>query len=464
MASGMRQVAELAVPVVLTSATTVVLGVTDTALLGHYGTEALGAAALVMPLWIFCTALVVPFGSATQLLVARWYGAGDTEAIGALLRAGLLSSALIGAAVALVAAAAAPAVVVYTAAAGLDRGEATVMLWILLCGLPFNAVTAHLRGALAGTGDTRAGARNAVEVAVVNLILSAILIFPADLGPVGSALGSTLALAAGTATLIAATRSVAEIRRPLLAPDRKGLRAWRRLAVPDVVFGMVSYGGDAVVAAVVAGAGAVNLAAHRAMGTAISLVWMFVFGIGTAISVLAGQRLGAADPTGYRAVVRAGTVLVLVTSCTMSLCLAAASPLMFGLFSGDPAVTAAARSVAWALPLLAPIMAIGTVYAAELRAAGDTKGVMYASLFSVTAVTLPAVWAFTAVADWGARRRVLGHRGGMGRPYRGHLASAHLPSLFWTHILITRTLTAAKNGRRITLTALLCCEILSATR
>ncbi|OXR39592.1 hypothetical protein B7C42_08340 [Nocardia cerradoensis] len=44
----LRQVSGLAAPVVLTSATTLVLGVTHTALLGHHSIEALGVAALVL--------------------------------------------------------------------------------------------------------------------------------------------------------------------------------------------------------------------------------------------------------------------------------------------------------------------------------------------------------------------------------------------------------------------------------
>lgn len=387
-----RQVAEIAVPVVLTSATTMVLGATDTALLGHYGTAALGIVALVLPMWIVATALVIPFGSATQVVVARLHGAGDSAGIRALARAGLRATAVIGALVALGAGVAAPLLVRATAPAGLDRGQATLVLWILLCGLPFTAVTAHLRGVLGGTGDTRTGARNAVAVAVLNLVLAAVLIFPAGLGPVGSALGSTAALAAGTAGL--AHRARAMLRDTGRAP----LRAWLDVALPDVGFGLVSYGGDAVIAVLAAGAGAVSLAAHRMVSVAVSLVWMFVFGIGVAMAVLVGHSIGADDPGERRAVVRAGAILMLATACTTALLLALASPLVFGVLSGDPAVGAAARSVVWALPVLAPIMAVSMIYAAQLRAAGDTRGVLYASLFSVVVVALPAVWVLSAVA------------------------------------------------------------------
>lgn len=180
------------------------------------------------------------------------------------------------------------------------------------------------------------------------------------------------------------------------------------LAVPDVVFGVISYGSDAVIAAVVAEAGTVRLAAHRVMSLAVSMVWMLVFGIGVATAVLAGQSLGAGDDRGHRAVVRAGGVLMVGASGAVALLLTALSPVLFRLFTHDAAVSATGREVVWSLPVLAPIMSVGMVYAAQLRAAGNTKAVMSASAFSVVCVTLPAVWISSAVLHWGLTGVYLG--------------------------------------------------------
>lgn len=424
------QVARIAGPVVLTSATTVVLGLTDTALLGHHSTEALSTAALVLPLWIFCTALVIPWGTATQISVARWHGAGDTGSIRDLAWAGLAGVLLIGVVVAAAAAIAAPVIVGLLAPAGLDRGEATGMLWILLCGLPFTGATAHLSGTLAGAGDTASGARVAVGVAALNATLSVALVFGAGLGPVGSAIGSTLAVAAGACALTRRVRATWGRSRSSARAVRELLRGWAALALPDVVFGGVSYGADAAVAAIAAGTGAISLAAHRVMGTTTSLVWMFVFGTGVAIAVLAGQRLGARDDPGRQAFVRAGAVVMLTCSCTVALALAAISPWLFRFLTADPEVSAAAGTVVWTLPAVAPIMAIGMIYAAQLRAAGDTKGVMYASLLSVSCVTLPTVWVFTAVCHWG----LMGIYSGIVAGWVGRTAATYL-----RHISVQRT-------------------------
>ncbi|MGV9928908.1 MATE family efflux transporter [Nocardia rhamnosiphila] len=408
MAGRLWQVARIAGPVVLTSATTVVLGLTDTALLGHHSTDASSIAALVLPVWVFYAALVIPWGSATQVVVARWHGAEETGSIRELAWVGLAAVLVIGVVVATVGAVAAPALVDFLAPESLDRSQATAMLWILLSGLPFTGATAHLSGALAGTGDTASGARIAVGVAALNGVLSVALIFGAGLGPVGCATGSTLAVLGGACALTGRVRRTWGFTRPSGRPVRRPLRGWAALALPDVVFGGVSYGADAAVAATAAETGAISLAAHRVMATTTSLVWMFVFGTAVAIAVLVGQRLGAGDHSGRQAFVRAGAVVMLACSCTMALTLAAISPWLFRLLATDPEVAAAAGTVAWTLPVLAPVMAIGMIYAAQLRAAGDTKGVMYASLLSVSCATLPAVWIFTTICHWGLTGIYLG--------------------------------------------------------
>ncbi|MGV9823580.1 MATE family efflux transporter [Nocardia xishanensis] len=103
---------------------------------------------------------------------------------------------------------------------------------------------------------------------------------------------------------------------------------------------------------------------------------MLIFGTGVAIAILVGQRLGADDDLGRRAFVRAGAVLMLALSGATALLIALLSPVLFQLLTANPDVTRATVSVVWTLPVLAPLMAIGTIYAAQLRAAGDTKGVM----------------------------------------------------------------------------------------
>lgn len=153
-----RQTIAVAWPIVLMSITTVVLGATDTALLGRYSIDALAAATVAVPIWIVLTAIVIPWGSATQVLVAQWHGAGDNKSISDLTTVGVAAAAALGGLIAVLGILLTPLFVAAVSRSdGIDThtAEGIVRMLLIFCAsLPFTAVTAHLRGILSGMGET----------------------------------------------------------------------------------------------------------------------------------------------------------------------------------------------------------------------------------------------------------------------------------------------------------------------
>ncbi|QSE88039.1 MATE family efflux transporter (plasmid) [Rhodococcus pseudokoreensis] len=407
------QVWAVAWPIIMVSAISLILSATDTALLGHYSTQALGSAAVAFPIWILFTAIIIPCGSATQVLVARWHGAGDSTSIVRLAGVGFVGVVAAGTVLAIAGIAGASVIVEATVPGrpegGVDPGVAhdtTSMLRILLIGLPFTAVTAHLRGLLGGVGDTRTAAQVTALVALVNMPLAWVLIFEVGLGQVGSAIATTLATAFGAAYLTFRARetlgeSIEAAKRASPEGRRDLVREWLRIAWPDSVFGLFSYGADVALVGLAAGLGAAGLAAFRVMGSAVSVVWVIIFGLACAIAILVGQRLGARDRDGHEAFVRAGAVLMLVGSSVVSVVLASFPGLFFGVFTDDPEVLDVVSGTVVILPVMTLIMVAELVYAAQLRALGDTRGIMYVSVLATFCGTVPAAWFFVEVLDRG---------------------------------------------------------------
>ncbi|MDV6286898.1 MATE family efflux transporter [Rhodococcus jostii] len=224
LVSRCRQVWTVAWPIIMVSAISLILSATDTVLLGHYSTAALGSATVAFPIWILFTAIIVPCGSATQVLVAQWHGGGDSTSIVLLAGVGFIGVGAVGVALAIAGFACAPVIVGATVQAGSEGGvdpsiahDTTSMLRILLTGLPFTAVTAHVRGVLGGLGDTRTAAQVTAFGALVNIPLACVLIPEADLGQIGSAIATTIATALG-----AAYNSVRVEYSVSLSPRRNG--------------------------------------------------------------------------------------------------------------------------------------------------------------------------------------------------------------------------------------------------
>ncbi|MDV6286899.1 MATE family efflux transporter [Rhodococcus jostii] len=74
------------------------------------------------------------------------------------------------------------------------------------------------------------------------------------------------------------------------------------------------------------------------MSSSVSVVWVMIFGLASAIAILVGQRLGARDRDGHAEFVRAGAVLMLVGACVVSVMLALFPGLYFAVFTEDPDV------------------------------------------------------------------------------------------------------------------------------
>lgn len=412
-------------PLIVGSLSTTALAVVDTAVLGRYGTDALATIALALPIFVLGSALVVPWGTAVQVLVARNLGAARPEGIARLLDVGLIVC-VVAAMVPTLAILAAAGPLVDLLADGQAPGQAADAARILACTLPFTAVTAHYRGVFAGLGQTKVTMRVAVGVNLLNIPLDVLLVYGLELGAIGSALG-TLSAVLGGAGYVAwlAHRRLRDdypygrrARRAgtpgggAAAADAGAGDLWR-LGWPDVTFAVIVYGADVLLVAIVATLGTNDLAAYRLMVTTVAVLWVVVFSCSSGISILAGQRLGAGDEAGALAVMRTGGALMLGLSA-----LIVAGPLLvpeivFAAFTSDEAVIDAASGAVGVLALLVPAMVIAMSLAGLLRAGGDTVGIMYAGALSQFVLAVPIAWWAVQVAGWGLAGAYVGFATGI---------------------------------------------------
>lgn len=392
-------------PLIIGSLSATALALVDTALLGRYGTDALASIAVALPLFVLGSALVIPWGTAIQVLVARWSGAGDRAAIARLLDLGLLICLAAGTLPALVIAATAP-VLVDLVAGGAAPADSTTALRILAACLPFTAVTAHYRGVFGGLTQTSVTMRVALIVNLANIPLDVLFVFGLDQGVVGSAIGTVLATMLGAAYVawLARRRLAADYPYPrrahLRSPGPMAGQVWQ-IGWPDVTFAVLVYGADALLAAVVATIGTTELAGYRLMVTTVSLLWVVVFACSSGIAILAGQRLGAGDLAGVRGVARAGALLMTLLGLLVVAAPLVVPGLYFPLFSDDPAVVAHAEGAAWVLLALVPAMVVSMTLAGVLRAGGDTKGILYAGALSQLLLAVPVAWFAATRLEWG---------------------------------------------------------------
>ncbi|WP_437926726.1 MATE family efflux transporter [Sorangium sp. So ce291] len=438
-------------------------------MVGRYSTTALASMQICGTLTWTIVSIFSATSAGTLAVVARSVGAGDRAGAAAAVRVSLTFALALGAAVALpVLAACGPllrALFPQAGAAVLD--QATAYLEIVLPVLPLAFVEAVAAAALQGVGDTKTPLVVATLGNLVNVAVSAVLIFghlglPA-LGVRGAAVGVACTMATEalllTAVLLsrsgplplraAPSPSAAALSPSAAAPspstgapspstgapdassasdqrtarkaDAAALARVLRIAAPAFAERSAYHAGYMGFVAIIGLLGATAMAANQALIAIESVCFLSAEGFGIAAGSLMAQRLGARRPDdAARVALLAALMAILALSAFGVLFALAPRPLLLA-FSSDPELLALG---ARALPVAAvaqPFMAFATVMGMGLRGAGDTRTVLAVTLVSSLLMRVGGTWLFAvtlghglvgvwmgSTADWICRSALLG--------------------------------------------------------
>ncbi len=423
-----REILRLAVPAFLALAAEPLFLLSDAAIVGHLGTTPLAGLGIAAVVLQTAVGLCVFLAYGTTASVARHLGAGDTR--GALAQGvdGIWLAVVIGLVTTVLGVALTEPLVGLFGTGPEVAEQAATYLRIAFLGTTPLLVMLAATGVLRGLQDTRTPLYVAVGGNALNIVLNLLLVYGADLGIAGSALGSVLAQVASAAALtwvvvLAARREGAPLR-----PDRPGIRAAARAGVPLVVRTLTLRAALLVTTyAVTLGAldstdQAVDLATHQLAFTLWTFLAFVLDSIAIAAQALTGRYLGAGDVAGTRAVtdrmIRWGVWSGVVTG----LGLAVASPLLGPLFTDDPAVHDRLVAVLLVAAAGQPVAGVVFVLDGVLIGAGDGRFLAWGGVLTLVAYAPAAlgvalaggglllVWVTFTSVFMGARFVVLMHR------------------------------------------------------
>lgn len=341
-AASYKNIILLAAPIILANATEPLLGLVDTAVIGHNGTEAdLGGIALGTLIFSF---LYWGFGflrMGTTGFVAQSFGADDREGIRATVGRALLIAILIGVTIIAV-----QPVLKWAAFQLLEGSEAvhraskayfSVRIW----GAPATLVNFVIFGTIIGLGKSRALFLLQVLLNGLNITLDVVFVTQFDMGVKGIALGTIIA------QYVSAAAGLWVIYQYVQSKNGRPLWPWHRIMERDAWKHTLStnadimwrtlflLGGFAWFTNQSARFGDNILAANDVLLQLISFSTFFLDGFAFVVEALIGRTLGAGRPDLFRITLRRTTVLAGATALTLGL----------SLYFGGP----------WMLQLLAPI-------------------------------------------------------------------------------------------------------------
>jgi putative MATE family efflux protein len=381
-----REIFKLALPALGALAAEPLYLLTDTAMVGHLGTEELAALAIAATLLTGAFTLFNFLTYGTTAQVARLSGAGHHEPAGRLAAQALWLASGIG--IALVAALVALAGPLVDLMGGEGRTGDLAVLYLRVgaLGLPFALIALAGQGFLRGVSDLRTPLVIVVVANVVNVLLNVLFIYGFGWGLAGSAWATVVAQAGmGAAFVWALLRRPASSRAPSLAAMRPLMRIGWEIFVRTTAL----YASFIVAGAVLARVGDDSLAAHQVAFQLFVFLALVLDSIAIAGQVIVGRSLGAGDAEeAYRAAARM-IQLSVAAGVVFAAIMLALIDLLPRAFTSDPAVIDEARKIWPLFALMQP--ANGAVFALDgiLIGAGDTRFLMWGMLLASVGVFVP---------------------------------------------------------------------------
>lgn len=426
-ASRDREILRLAVPAFLALVAEPLFLLSDAAIVGHLGAAELAGLGIAAVVLQTAVGICVFLAYGTTASVARQLGAGDLR--GALAQGvdGLWLAVGIGVVVTVVGVATTgPLVAVFGAGPRVTDPAETYLRIAFLGTIPLLVMLAAT-GVLRGLQDTRTPLVVAVGGNALNIVLNLVLVYPLDLGIAGSALGSVLAQVASAAVFVVVVVRAARRHGAPLRPDLPGIRraahAGSALVVRTLTLRaallVTTY---AVTVGAVAGDEEVDLAAHQLALTIWTFLAFALDAIAIAAQALTGRLLGAGDVVGARETTQRMVRWGIVSGVITGLLLAAVSPWVGHLFTGDDAVSDLLVPVLLVAALGQPVAGVVFVLDGVLIGAGDGRYLARAGLVTLVAYApvalvlaaysagLVAIWVAFCTVFMGARLVVLVRR------------------------------------------------------
>ena len=421
-----REILRLAVPAFLALVAEPLFLLADAAIVGHLGTPELAALGIAGAVVQTAVGLCVFLAYGTTASVARRVGGGDAR--GALTQGvdGMWLAVLIGVATTVVGVPLAGRLVGLFGPVPDVAGYATTYLRLAFVGVTPLLVMLAATGVLRGLQDTRTPLVVAVAGNLANVALNVGLVYGVGLGIAGSAVGTDLAQLGAAGALVAVLVRAARREGASLRPDLTGVRRAAHAGVALVVRTLTLRASLLVTTYGAATLGSTAVATHQLAMTIWTFLAFALDAIAIAAQALTGRALGAGDVDGTRAVTRRMVQWGWWSGVVTGLGLAAVSPVLGVLFTGDDAVRELLVPVLVVAAVFQPVAGVVFVLDGVLIGAGDGRylawgGVIVLTVFAPLALAavhvgsgprsgLVWLWVAFGAVFVGSRAVVLVHR------------------------------------------------------
>jgi len=402
----LKTILTLALPIIGAMVSQTVVNLVDTAMVGSLGDAAMAAVGLGSFANFMAQAFILGLGTGVQAMAARRKGEGQEGSMALSLNGGLLLAAVAAVPLSASLFVSTPHLFPLLSRDPVVQTLGSAYLQARLVGMVFVAANFCFRGYWNGISRPRLYLQTLLLIHTSNIAISYVLIFgklglPA-LGSTGAGIGTTAALALGTAYYLLLGVRLARGNGFLRGmPDATMLRGLLRLSVPSGLQQMAFAAGFTVLMWIIGRIGTAEVAAANVLINLTLFALLPGLGLGLAANSLVGQALGrgAADDArrwGWD-VVRVGVGLMALLGLPMWV----TPRLLLALFLHNPATLELAVSPLRLVGLGIALDGVGMVLLQALLGAGASRTVLVIATALQWLFFLPAAYLIGPVGGAG---------------------------------------------------------------
>ena len=386
-------IVSLSIPSILAQISATVMFFIDASMVGHLGARASAAIGLVESTGWLLGGLASAANMGFSVQVAHFIGANDFEAARRVLRQSLVCCMIWALMISLISLCISP-FLPYWLGGGEDIARDASLYFAIfgLCGIFFQME--GLAGSmLKCSGNMKIPSILNIGMCVMDVFFNYVFIYVLDMGVVGAALGTGLAMLVTACLmmyfLIYRSQMLSLVGHPgSFKPESDTVSTAFKIGAPMGLQHMLMGGAYIVSILIVAPLGTIAIAAHSLAITVESLCYMPGYGIAEAATTLVGQGIGAGQRQLTRSFARMSVGLGIAVMTFMGILMWIFAPELMGIMSPVEEVIAQGTQVlrieAWAEPMFAAAIVANGVFIG----AGDTMIPAAMSLCSMWLVRL----------------------------------------------------------------------------
>lgn len=264
-------------------------------------------------------------------------------------------------------------------------------------------LSANLRGA----GDTRSPMKASIIINIIHAALGYVLIFGIwifpEMGVSGAAWATVASRILGTLILIYYNQrsGVLAFRKDFWAVDWQHQKELASLGSPAAGERFIMRAGQIVYFGFIVSLGTSVFAAHQIAGNVEVISYMVGYGFATAVTVLAGQQIGAGNIDEAVSYTKIGTWMAAGLMGIMGALLFILGEWAGSLFSEDPTVVSKIGDALKVSGVFQPFLAVLLTLTGAYQAANNTKFPMYLTAAGMWAIRTALVYFLGIYLGWG---------------------------------------------------------------